>query len=55
METGYIYAPWIPLYTTPTVYLNDFVGRKGLLTEYAKKIVNGLFYTQGVIVHTAHP
>jgi hypothetical protein len=55
MDTGYIYAPWIPLYTTPTVYLDDFVGRKGLLTEYAKKIVNGLFYTQGHIVHTVHP
>jgi len=55
MDTGYIYAPWIPLYTTPTVYLDDFVGRKGLLTEYAKKIVNGLFYTQGHIVHGSHP
>jgi hypothetical protein len=51
MDTGYIYAPWIPLYTTPTVYLDDFVGRKGLLTQYAKKIVNGLFYSQGKVVH----
>lgn len=55
MQTGYIYAPWIPLYTTPTVTLDDFVTRKGLMTQYAKKIVNGLFYTKGVIVHSVHP
>jgi hypothetical protein len=55
LDTGYIYAPWIPLYTTPTVYLDDFVGRKGLLTEYAKKPVNALFYSQGLVVHGAQP
>lgn len=55
MQTGYIYAPWIPLYSTPTVTLDDFTTRKGIMSHYAKKIVNGLFYTQGKIVHGAHP
>lgn len=54
-ETGYIYAPWIPIYFTPTVYLDDMIGRKGLMSEYAKKPVNGLFYSRGKIVHGVHP
>jgi len=44
LDAGYVYAPWIPFYATPTIYLDDFMGRKGLLTHYAKKPVNGLFY-----------
>jgi hypothetical protein len=44
LDAGYVYAPWIPFYATPTIYLDDFMGRKGLLTHYAKKPINGLFY-----------
>jgi hypothetical protein len=51
MNTGYIYAPWVPLYMTPTITLDDFVSRKGLMTQYGKKVVNGLFYSRGVVVH----
>jgi hypothetical protein len=55
LYTGYIYAPWIPIYFTPTIYLDDMIGRKGVLTEYAKKPVNALFYSKGVIVHGPQP
>lgn len=53
LDTGYVYAPWIPFYSTPTYVLDDFIGRKGLLTHYGKKPVNGLFY--GKLVLQAGP
>jgi hypothetical protein len=53
LEAGYVYAPYIPLYTTPTVVLDDFVARKGLATQYGKKAINPLFYVTGQIGTTA--
>jgi hypothetical protein len=48
LEAGYIYAPYIPLQLTQTIYdANDFTPRKGIMTRYAKKMVNNRFY--GVI------
>lgn len=49
LEAGYVYAPYIPLYTTPTVVLDDFVARKGLATQYGKLAVNSLFYITGMV------
>jgi len=49
LEAGYVYAPYIPLYTTPTIVLDDFVARKGLATQYGKKAINSLFYVTGQI------
>jgi len=50
LDAGYVYAPYLPLYTTPTIYLDDFIGRKGLGTAYGKKAVNPRFYATGQIV-----
>jgi len=48
LETGAVFAPYIPLIMTPLVYdPNTFTPRKGLLTRYAKKMVRPEFY--GVI------
>ena len=45
LESGAVFAPYIPLIMTPLVYDPDtFVPRKGLLTRYAKKIVRPEFY-----------
>ena len=45
LETGAVFAPYIPLIMTPLVYDPDtFVPRKGLLTRYAKKMVRPEFY-----------
>ena len=45
LETGAVFAPYIPLIMTPLVYdPNTFVPRKGLLTRYAKKMVRPEFY-----------
>jgi hypothetical protein len=49
LEAGYVYSPYIPLYSTPTVVLDDFIARKGLATQYGKKAVNPLFYVTGEI------
>lgn len=49
LEGGYVYAPYLPVYTTPTVMLDDFVNRKGVATRYGKKIINPKFYAKGVI------
>jgi hypothetical protein len=40
LESGYVYAPYVPLMITPTIFgTEDFVPRKGLMTRYAKKMV----------------
>lgn len=45
LEAGYIYAPYIPLQLTATIQdPNDFTPRKGIMTRYAKKMVNNRFY-----------
>lgn len=45
LETGYVYAPYVPLIVTPTIYApEDFTPRKGVMTRYAKKMVRSDFY-----------
>ena len=45
LDTGYIYAPYVPMQLTPTMY-NPFnwAPIKGIMTRYAKKVVNNKFY-----------
>jgi hypothetical protein len=48
LETGAVYAPYIPLIMTPLVYdPTNFTPRKGVMTRYAKQMVRPEFY--GVI------
>jgi len=45
LETGAVYAPYVPLMMTPLVYDPDtFTPRKGLMTRYAKKMIRPEFY-----------
>jgi len=45
LETGAVYAPYIPLIMTPLVYdPKNFTPRKGVMTRYAKKVVRPEFY-----------
>ena len=51
LETGAVYAPYIPLIMTPLVYDPDnFTPRKGVMTRYAKKMLRPEFYGK-VYVH----
>lgn len=45
LETGYVYAPYVPLIVTPTIFApEDFTPRKGVMTRYGKKMVRADFY-----------
>jgi hypothetical protein len=47
LDTGYIYAPYVPLQLTPTMYNPfNFTPIKGIMTRYAKKMVNNRFYAK---------
>jgi hypothetical protein len=50
LDTGYIYAPYVPLQLTPTMYNPfNFTPIKGIMTRYAKKMVNNRFYARVTI------
>ena len=45
LESGAVYAPYVPLLMTPLVYDPEtFTPRKGLMTRYAKKMIRPEFY-----------
>ena len=45
LETGAVYAPYVPLIMTPLIYdPTTFTPRKGIMTRYAKKMVRPEFY-----------
>jgi len=54
LESGYVYAPYVPLQVTPTIFgVEDFIPRKGVMTRYAKKMVRpdmyGLVIVRGLL------
>lgn len=45
LDTGYVYAPYVPLQLTPTLYhTSNFAPVKGIMTRYAKKLINNKFF-----------
>lgn len=56
LESGYVFAPYIPLQVTPTIFgEEDFVPRKGVMTRYAKKMVRPDFYGLVVVMDMLLP
>jgi len=54
LESGFVYAPYVPLQVTPTIFgTEDFVPRKGVMTRYSKKMVRpdmyGLVIVRGLL------
>ena len=54
LESGFVYAPYVPLQVTPTIFgTEDFVPRKGVMTRYAKQMVRpdmyGLVVVRGLL------
>ena len=50
LETGAVYAPYVPMIMTPLVYdPKNFTPRKGVMTRYAKKIVRSEFYGKVIV------
>jgi hypothetical protein len=51
LESGFVYAPYVPLQMTPTIFgTEDFVPRKGVMTRYAKKMVRPDFYGKVIVL-----
>ncbi len=44
LKAGYVYAPYVPLWRTPVITLTDIARRVGLMTRFAKKLINGYYY-----------
>ena len=52
LETGAVYAPYVPMIMTPLVYdPKNFTPRKGVMTRYAKKMVRPEFYGKVIVTH----
>lgn len=51
LDSGYVYAPYIPLVTTQTIYLDDFMGRKGAMTQFGVKSTNSNMFATGQILN----
>jgi hypothetical protein len=49
LDAGYILAPYLGLYTTPTIVLDDFFNRKGMAQRTGLKVVNANFYVTGQV------
>lgn len=50
LSTGYVYAPYIPLIVTPTVYdPTNFTPTKAVMTRYAKQVIRGDFYGKIIV------
>jgi hypothetical protein len=51
MRTGYIFAPWLLLYSTQTIALDDLTYRKAFASQFGRKPVNSKFYAKGKILN----
>lgn len=49
MDAGMFYCPYMPIVSTDLLMTDDFAGRKGWATMYAKKMVNNKMYLKGYI------
>ena len=46
VRTGYVFAPWVLLFSTPLLTFDDFVSRKGFASSYAKACINNKYYAR---------
>lgn len=51
MRTGYVFAPWLLLYRTPTISLDDFVNRAAFASQFGAKPINSKYYAKGSILN----
>lgn len=56
LETGFVYAPYVPLIVTPVIYkYDDLTPTKGVMTRYAKQLVRSDFYGTVTIMDMTFP
>lgn len=46
---GFIYAPYIPLFTTPTILLSNLEAQKGFFSAQGFKVINEGLFTYGTV------
>ena len=52
LESGAVYAPYVPLIMTPVIYdYINFTPRKAVMTRYAKKMIRPEFYGRVIIAN----
>ena len=51
VDAGFVYAPYLPIYSTQLLMMEDFVGRRGFATSYGKRMLNNKVYIKGVITN----
>lgn len=49
LETGYVYAPYMPVLSTQMITTANMVGQQGYATSYGKRMVNNKLYCRGRI------
>lgn len=49
LDTGYVYAPYMPITATQFLMGSDFFGHQGYATSYGKKLVAPEFFCNGLI------
>ena len=49
LDTGYVYAPYMPITATQYIMDETFFGRQGYATSYGKKLVASEFFCNGLI------
>lgn len=51
LDTGFVYAPYMPIMATQFLMGSDFFGHQGYATSYGKKLVAPEFFCNGLITH----
>lgn len=49
LESGLVFSPYIPLFSTPTIITSDLKSQKGFMSSAGYKVVNAGYYTKGTI------
>ena len=52
-DAGYVWAPYLPLYLSNLIMMDDFVGRRGYAMSYGKKMLNPNLYVKGTVTNTS--
>jgi len=55
LDTGYIHAPYLQVYTTNTIVLDDMLARKAMAMRTGQKVVNAGMYSRGTLIQSGNP
>lgn len=53
LHAGFMYCPYIPLFSTPTITLSNLMSQKGFMSAAAFKVLNAGLFTYGDITNLA--